>query len=139
MLIVMDDFSKESPMLLADNSLSGLRVIRALDELPALPRPIQIDNGPEFISKAMLEWVYRRGIRPDLIRLGKPTDNAFIESFNGKFREECLNQHWFIVLKGRQRNYRTWRRECNEVRPHSSLGHLLPAEFAKQSQLRLTA
>ena len=95
--------------------------------------------GSEFTSKAMLEWAYRRGIKLDFIRPGKPTDNAFIESFNGKFRDECLNQHWFTSLNDAKETIEEWRKEYNEVRPHSSLGYLPPAEFAKRERLRLTA
>jgi len=138
-LTVVDNFSKESPLLLTDSSISGERVTRALDELPVLPKVIRVDNGPEFTSKAMLEWAHRRGIKLDFIRPGKPTDNAFIESFNGKFRDECLNQRWFTSLNDAKEEIESWRKEYNEVRPHSSLGYLPPAKFAKRERLRLTA
>ena len=142
MLTIVDDFSKESPLLLADTSISGQRVARALDEIALtreLPKVIRMDNGSEFTSKAMLEWAYSRGIKLDFIRPGKPTDNAFIESFNGKFRDECLNQHWFINLEDAKEKIENWRKEYNEVRPHSSLDYLTPEQFAKNAKLRLTA
>jgi len=141
-LTIVDDFSKESPLLLADTSISGQRVARALDEIGLtreLPKVIRMDNGSEFTSKAMLEWAYSRGIKLDFIRPGKPTDNAFIESFNGKFRDECLNQHWFINLEDAKEKIENWRKEYNEVRPHSSLDYLTPEQFAKNAKLRLTA
>jgi len=141
-LTVVDDFTKECPMLLAETSIPGQRVVRALDELAlirGLPRVIRTDNGPEFTSRAFLEWAYKRGIKLDFIRPGKPTDNAFIESFNGKFRDESLNQHWFTALEDAKKKIEEWRNEYNQIRPHSSLGYLTPAEFAKRIDLELTA
>jgi putative transposase len=99
-------------------------------ERPA-PRSIRVDNGPEFVSKSLDWWAYFTGVKLDFSRPGKPTDNAFIESFNGRFRQECLNQHWFLSLEDAQEQVNSWREVYNQRRPHSSLGDRTPAEFAK--------
>jgi putative transposase len=99
----VDDFSRECLASFADTSISGVRVVRLLEELAAtrgLPQTLVSDNGPEFTSRAMLTWAQHRGVRPHLIDPGKPTQNAFIESFNGSFRDECLNTSWFMSLPG---------------------------------------
>ena len=123
-------------MIYADTSISGLALARLLDKLPTLPKFIRLDNGPEFTSKAFMAWALERGIVLDFSRPGKPTDNAFAESFNGKFRNECLNHHWFKSLADAREKIETWREEYNTVRPHSSLGYLAPAEFARQEKIR---
>ena len=97
---------------------------------------IRLDNGPEFTSKALMAWALERGIVLDFSRPGKPTDNAFAESFNGKFRNECLNRHLFKNLAEAREKIEVWRVEYNEVRPDSSLGYLAPAEFARQAKIR---
>ena len=138
MLTVVDCFSKESPLIHADTSISGLAVTRMLDGLfnyMSPPKVIRVDQGSEFTSKALMGWAQKRGIALDFSRAGKPTDNAFIESFNGKFREECLNQHWFLNMADARKIIETWRKEYNEIRPHSSLGYLPPAVFAKQEKM----
>jgi putative transposase len=91
-----------------------------------------VDNGPEFAGKALDEWAYRRGIKLQFIRPGKPVENAYIESFNGRLRDECLNEHWFINLDHARQVIEEWRLDYNEVRPHSSLGYLTPGEFAEK-------
>jgi len=101
----------------------------------ALPERIKVDNGSEFISKAMDLWAYDNEVKMDFSRPGKPTDNAFIESFNGSLRDECLNTNWFLSLEDAKEKIETWRREYNEYRPHSSIGDLTPTEFLKQYQL----
>lgn len=139
-LTVVDCFSKESPLIHADTSISGLAVTRLLDELFVTheqPKVIRVDQGSEFTSKALLVWAQKRGITLDFSRAGKPTDNAFIESFNGKFRNECLSQHWFMSLAEAREVIEEWRKEYNEIRPHSSLGYLPPAVFAKQEKMAL--
>ena len=91
-----------------------------------------MDNGPEFISKILDKWAYESGVTLDFSRPGKPTDNAFVESFNGSFRDECLNAHVFILLHDARKKIERWRIDYNEQRPHSSLGNLTPREFAKK-------
>jgi putative transposase len=95
----------------------------------SLPVRIQVDNGSEFISKDMDKWAYDHGVILDYSRPGKPTDNPYIESFNGKFRDECLNIHWFLSLEDAQEKIEHWRAEYNNYRPHSSLDDLTPDEF----------
>jgi len=98
------------------------------------PKRVQVDNGTEFTSKAMLEWSHRNKIELDFTRPGKPTDNAFIESFNGTFRDECLNQNWFSSLKEARYIIENWRKEYNEERIHSSINYLTPKEFVKMER-----
>ena len=94
------------------------------------PRTIRVDNGPEFVSKALDRWPYENGVTLDFSRPGKPTDNAFVESFNGRLRDECLNAHWFLSLADAKSKIEAWRRQYNESRPHTALGWLTPQEFA---------
>lgn len=130
---IVDDCSRECPSILVDTSIGGVRVVRLLEglrETVGLPATIVSDNGTEFTSGAFLSWAERRGIDLRFIQPGKPTQNAFIESFNGKFRAECLDAHWFTSLADARKVIEDWRRDYNEVRPHSSLGNRTPAEFA---------
>lgn len=139
---IVDDCSRECPGLLVDTSIGGVRVIRFLDELAethGLPGTIVIDNGSEFTSRAFLTWAEKRGVALHFIDPGKPNQNAFIESFNGKFRDECLNGHWFTTLEDARRSIEEWRIDYNEVRPHSSLNNLTPAEFRATITARETA
>jgi putative transposase len=134
-LNVVDDGSRECPASEVDLSLPGARVTRVLDRLVAergKPRRIVIDNGPEFTSKALDQWAYANGVELVFIRPGKPVENCFVESFNGKMRDECLNAHWFTTLADARRTIELWRLDYNHVRPHSSLGDLTPAEFAER-------
>ena len=130
---VVDDFTKESPGLLLARSLPTRRVIEALDAIllvrPA-PRTLVCDNGPEFTSLALDQWAHARGITLDFIRPGHPVENCFIESFNGKFRDECLNQHHFESIPHAQQITSAWHAEYHTERPHQSLGQRTPAEFA---------
>jgi putative transposase len=103
------------------------------------PRSITVDHGPEFQSRALEDWAYRRGVQLDFIRPGKPVVNAFIESFNGRLRDECLNVHQFTSLAEAQHIIEAWRLDYNQRRPHSSLGHLIPNEFVGQRQAFQTA
>ena len=94
------------------------------------PHTIRVDNGPEFISKALDRWAYQNGVTLDFSRPGKPTDNALVESFNGRLRDECLNAHWFLSLTDARAKIEAWRRLYNESRPHTALGWMTPSEYA---------
>ena len=135
-LSVLDEFSRESLALPVDTSISGGRVTRVLDEIAVergYPEVIVTDNGPEFTSRALDIWAYRHGVQLHFIDPGKPVQNALIESFNGKLRDECLNQHWFTDLHDARITIESWRMDYNQVRPHSSLRDETPAAFARQS------
>lgn len=135
-LNVVDDYSRECIGQLVETSISGARLARFLDELVqrrSRPEVIVCDNGPELTSKAMFFWARQQHVRIHFIQPGKPTQNAFVESFNGKFRDGCLNQHWFRDLDDARRIIEAWRTHYNEVRPHSSLGYLPPAVFARRA------
>ena len=132
-LNVVDEYSRECLAIEPDLSLPAERVVRVLDRLAVergLPRSIVVDNGPEFVSKALDLWAYRRSVELCFIRPGKPVENAFIESFNGTLRDDCLNAHWFASLSEARLMLERWRRDYNDERPHSSLGGLTPSEFA---------
>jgi len=140
-LPIVDVYTKKCYRIEVDTSINGVRVCRVLDEVgeqEGLPEVIMIDNGPEFAGKALDEWAYRKGIKLRFIRPGKPVENAYIESFNGRLRDECLNEHWFINLDHARRIIEEWRLDYNEVRPHSSLGYLTPEEFI-QKEVNLAA
>jgi putative transposase len=113
--------------------LVGRVLDRVLGDRPG-PRSITVDHGTEFQSRALEDWAYRRGVQLDFIRPGKPVENAFIESFNGRLRDECLNVHQFATLAEAQTIIDAWRVDYNTRRPHSSLGHLTPSEFVSQRQ-----
>ena len=133
-LNVVDDYTRLCTAMEADASMSGERVTRVLDQAGARygwPRTIVVDNGPEFTSRALDTWAYERGVKLHFIQPGKPVQNAFVESFNGKVREECLNENWFTSLESARELLRSWRTDYNEVRPHESLGWKTPAEYAK--------
>lgn len=132
-LTIVDDYTREWKAAVVDTSIGGIRVVRLLEELretTGLPTAIVTDNGPEFTSRAFLSWAEQRGIDLRFIQPGKPTQNAFVESFNGKFRLECLDTHWFTTLDDARREIETWRADYNDVRPHSSLEDRTPSEFA---------
>ncbi len=132
-LNIVDDFSRECLSAEVDTSIPGARVVRVLEglgEQRGLPRTLVIDNGPEFAGQALDVWAYERGVKLHFIEAGKPVQNAFIESFNGKMRDECLNEHWFMTLGEARQIIEAWRRDYNEVRPHTSLGNRTPQEFA---------
>jgi putative transposase len=136
---VVDDYTRECLAIEVDTSLSGERVTRVLDQLierRGQPRSLVMDNGPEFAGRVLDAWAYQRGIHLDFIRPGKPIENCFVESFNGKFRDECLNQHWLVSLSEARRTIEAWRLDYNRVRPHSSLGNVPPEEFAEAAALR---
>ncbi|MGI2233157.1 IS3 family transposase [Burkholderia vietnamiensis] len=134
-LTIVDNYTRECLAIEVDGSLRGEHVVAALTRLAhhrPLPRYIKADNGSEFISKALDKWAYENGVEIDFSRPGKPTDNAKNESFNGRFREECLNAHWFLSLEDARRKIEVWREYYNEARPHSALQWMTPAEFARQ-------
>ncbi len=134
-LTVVDDCTKESIDLVADFGISGQYVTRILDQAARFrgyPKAIRTDQGPEFTGKALDQWAYEHGVQLKLIQPGKPTQNAFIESFNGKFRDECLNEHWFHTLSHARAVIKQWRTDYNECRPHSMLGYKTPAEVAQE-------
>jgi putative transposase len=141
-LTMTDPYSKEVPVIEVDSSIGGERVCRILDRLFAerpLPDVFMLDNGPEFSGYALDAWAFQRGVTLHFIQPGKPVQNAFIESFNGKFRDECLNEHWFVTLQEAQVVIEAWRREYNEERTHSTLGDVTPMEFINNHQDRSQA
>jgi len=134
---VVDQFSRECLVLAVDTSLTGLRVVRELEALLKVrgrPAMIVSDNGTELTSRAVLQWASARGIPWHYIRPGKPTENGFTESLNGKIRDECLNEHWFASLAEARRILAAWKEDYNHVRPHSSLGYQTPVAFAARAQ-----
>lgn len=138
-LTIVDDHSRESVAIEADFSLTGERVARVLERLAVtrgLPSVITVDNGPEFAGKALDAWAYQRGIKLHFIRPGKPVENAYIESFNGRFRDECLNENLFRTIDDARYIIEAWRCDYNRHRPHSSLGNLTPEEFASLNRVR---
>ena len=136
-LTVVDQLSRESPLIEVGFSMSGQKVADALDERTAdMPAPVSItvDHGAEVTSKALEDWAWRRGIKLDFIRPGKPMENGHIESFNGRLRDECLNVMQFMSLDDARAKIESWRVDYNQRRPHSSLGHLTPSEFVRNRQ-----
>ena len=132
-LTIVDDFTRECLDIAVDYGISGgyvARVLEAIGQFRGLPRAIRTDQGPEFTSRALDHWAYGCGVDLKLIAAGKPTQNAYIESFNGKFRDECLNDHYFRNLEHARALITEWRRDYNEARPHSGIGRIPPAEFA---------
>ena len=134
-LTIVDDATHEAVAIEVERAMSGLMLTRVLDRLAlsrGLPRVIRTDNGKEFCGKAMVEWAQARGVDLRLIEPGKPNQNAYIESFNGRLRDECLNEHWFTSLLQARTVIETWRREYNEERPKKGLGGLTPAAYARK-------
>jgi len=131
-LTVVDDFSKETPGLLVDLTLSGERLVRWFDALKILPQRIRCDNGPEFWSKAFLNWAEQKKIEIEFIDPGKPNQNAFIESFNARFRDECLNENIFFDIDHARRLVKEFELFYNRERPHSSLGFKTPKAFREE-------
>ena len=138
---LVDHFSRVSPAIEVGSSVTGKRVVAVLERLAkahGLPRVITTDNGTEFTSRAVDEWAHRSGVKLDFIRPGKPIENAYIESFNGRLRQECLNQCWFSSLEDAKIKIEAWRVDCNEHRPHTSLGNQTPEQFESEWQLSRT-
>jgi putative transposase len=136
-LTIVDDATHESVAIEVERAISGTGVSRVLDRLGlsrGLPKFIRTDNGKEFCGKAMVAWAHERGVQLRLIEPGKPNQNAYIESFNGRLRDECLNEHWFPSLLHARTEIERWRREYNEERPKKALGGMTPSAYAKQLQ-----
>lgn len=134
-LTVVDDCSKEVVQIAVDTSIPALYVTRVLDQVKAergLPKVIRTDNGPEFAGKTMQTWAASNGVELRFIQPGKPVQNAYIESFNSRFRDECLSQHWFASLSHMRSVIDNWREDYNHCRPHSALGYVPPALFARR-------
>ena len=132
-LTVVDDATHESVTIEPERAIGGQLLVRILERLAVtrgLPQAIRTDNGKEFCSRAMLTWAHERGVKLFLIEPGKPNQNAYIESFNGRFRDECLNEHWFTSLQHAKEVIESWRREYNEERPKKSLGGMTPSAYA---------
>jgi len=137
-LNIVDDYTRECLAIEVDMSLSGERVARVLDRLvesDRKPKVMVVDNGPEMTSRALDAWAVRHKVHLHFIDPGRPMQNAYIESFNGRFRDECLNQHWFTSLEEARTVIEEWREDYNQKRPHSSLGHQAPEEFARKCAL----
>jgi putative transposase len=135
-LTVVDNYTRHSPLIEADFTLTGTKVVAALERAAkrqGYPTLITVDNGSEFASKALDAWAYAHGVKLDFIRRGKPVENAVIESFNGRFRDECLNAQVFVSLHDARQKIEAWRIDYNEPRPHGSLGNLTPREFTEQA------
>ena len=135
-LTIVDTFSRYSPAIEPRFTFRAADVVQILEDIGrqlGFPKAIRVDQGTEFVSRDLDLWAYQRGVTLDFSRPGKPTDNAFIESFNGKFRTECLNAHWFMSLDDARRKCEAWRRDYNEERPHSAIGNKAPIELANRS------
>ena len=133
-LTIVDTFTRYAPAIEPRFGYRAGDVIDVLERVGrehGFPQAIRVDQGSEFVSRELDLWAYQRGVTLDFSRPGKPTDNAFIESLNGKFRAECLNAHWFMSLDDAQAKCKAWRRDYNEVRPHSGIGNKPPASLAK--------
>jgi putative transposase len=135
-LNIVDDYTREALAIEVDTSLGGLRVVRVLEELKqrrGLPLKIRSDNGPEFVSRVLDQWAFENGIDWHYIQPGRPMENGYVESFNGRFRDECLNENWFGDLAEARSTIEAWQQDYNQARPHSALGYRTPEEFATQN------
>jgi putative transposase len=138
-LNILDTVTRECLRIEVNTSLPGKRVVRVLDQLAeryGTPTQITVDNGPEFTGRSLDAWAYQHGVGLDFIDPGKPMQNGYLESFNGKFRDECLNLHWFLTLDDARRMIATWEEEYNTTRPHSALGNQPPAVYALRHMQR---
>lgn len=136
-LVIVDNHTRESLSLEARQRIRGLDVATVLERIAkthGLPKRIKVDNGPEFISKDLDRWAYWNHVELDFSRPGKPMDNALVEAFNSRFRQECLNAHWFLSLPDAQTKINAWRYEYNVNRPHSALGYRSPMEFIREGK-----
>ena len=134
-LTVVDNYSRECLATEVGQGIKGEQVVAVMNRLKhtrGLPASIRVDNGSEFVSKAVDKWAYENKVALDFSRPGKPIDNAFVESFNGSFRDECLNVNWFLSFEDACAKIEAWRVDYNEFRPHSSLNNLTPADFARR-------
>jgi len=133
LLTLVDNFTRGSLAIEVSDRLGGQRVVEVLMQVThvkGLPETIRMDNGPEFTSRILDQWAYLNGVKLDFSRPGKPTDNALIEAFNGRLRQECLNESWFLSLEDAREKVEDWRQDYNQDRPHGSLGNVPPVEFA---------
>ena len=133
LLTLVDNFTRESLAIEVNDRIGGHKVVEVLMQIGKerkLPSTIRVDNGPEFISKALDQWAYLNGVQLDFSRPGKPTDNGLIEAFNGRLRQECLNESWFLSLDDARGKVESWRQQYNKERPHRALGNLAPLEYA---------
>jgi putative transposase len=131
-LTLVDNMTRESPAIEVGSHLTGHHVVAVLERLAqegTVPRMLQVDNGPEFSSRALDAWAHQRGVKLVFSRPGTPTDNPFIEAFNGRLRQECLNQYWFFSIDEARTTLEEWRLDYNTVRPHTALGHQTPVAF----------
>jgi putative transposase len=139
LLTIVDHFTRESVAIAVGQRMRGREVVEVLEQVACnrkLPKTIRVDNGPEFTSKELDQWAYANRITLDFSGSGKPTDNAFIESFNRSVRAECLNENWFMSLDDAKEKIDAWRLDCNEHRPNSALGNLAPEDFASSGRAR---
>jgi putative transposase len=135
LLTLVDNHTRESLAIHVEQRIRGYEVVQVLERVVkehGKPQTIQVDNGPEFVSKDVDLWAYWNHVKLDFSRPGKPSDNAYIESFNARFRLECLNEHWFLSLEDAKEKVEEWRQDYNLNRLHSSLGNISPVEFAEQ-------
>lgn len=135
MLTLVDNHTRESLALYPSQRIRGIEVAEVLEEVTkqkGFPKRIEVDNGPEFISKDLDRWAYWNKVELDFSRPGKPSDNALIEAFNSRFRQECLNQHWFLSLEDARTKIEAWRKSYKSARPHSALDYRTPEEFISQ-------
>lgn len=141
-LTLVDNHTRESLALHPGQRIGGMDVVNVLEKVrqgKGLPKRIKVDNGPEFISKDLDRWAYWNKVELDFSRPGKPSDNAMIEAFNSRFRQECLNEHWFLSLEDAEQKIETWRTQYNSERPHSSLDYQTPEEFINRIQQQKTS
>ena len=134
-LTIVDNYTRGCLAIEVDRGIGGERVAGVLGRITMerrTPKTIRVDNGPEFVSKVLDQWAYRNGVKLDFSRPGKPTDNAYVESFNGSLRDEYLNVNWFLSLEDARGKIEAWRRHYNESRPHTALGDVPPSEFASK-------
>jgi putative transposase len=133
-LSLVEEYTRECLAIEAGQRLTGDDVVRVFERVTSQrgkPQSIRVDNGPEFVSQSLDLWASFNGVKLDFSRPGKPTDNAVIESFNGRLRDECLKQHWFLSLDEARAVTEAWREDYNRVRPHGALGNRTPSEFAR--------
>lgn len=138
-LTLVDNHTRESLALHPSQRIRSMDVVEVLEAVTkqtGFPQRIKVDNGPEFVSKDLDRWAYWNHVELDFSRPGKPSDNAFIEAFNSRFRQECLNQHWFLSLEDARDKIEAWRRSYNSERPHSALAYQTPEEFIGQIEQR---
>jgi putative transposase len=136
-LTVVADYSRESLAIEVGQSITGEQLVTVMNRLSPVrgaPKRIRVDNGPEFVSRALDQWAYLHQVTLDSSRPGKPTDNALVESFNGRLRDECLNTNWFLSLDDARRKIEAWRQHYNASRPHTSLGFVPPSVFAQRDR-----